>query len=146
MESGVHPEMWTTEPPSSWLEAPHYISVTTLTEIETCPRQWAVKRADYPTLWERRGYPQRVHEGALRGSVVHMALEVGSSPVVVGGKGESRIMGRAAANNLPRTLRPQGPVQSVPFSMPESVPLSMPIDTPWRRAEVHRGAGVGLRV
>ena len=75
MESGVHPEMWTTEPPSSWPEAPHYISVTTLTEIETCPRQWALKRADYPTLWGRRGYPQRVHAGALRGSVVHMALE-----------------------------------------------------------------------
>ena len=75
MEFAVHPEIWTTEAPLSWPEAPQDISVTALTEIEACPRRWALRRADYPTLWGRRGYPPRVHTGALLGSVVHLALE-----------------------------------------------------------------------
>ena len=75
MESAMHPEIATAEPPSSWPEAPEYISIATLVEIETCPRRWALKRASYPTIWEHRGYPPRLHTGALMGTVVHRTLE-----------------------------------------------------------------------
>ena len=34
------------------------------------------------------------------------------------------------------TLPPQGPVRSVPFSMPGSVPLSMPIDSVSSRCSI----------
>ena len=75
MEIAVHPEIRTTELPLSWPDAPQDISVTALTEIEACPRRWALRCADYPALWERRGYPPRVHTGALLGNVVHLALD-----------------------------------------------------------------------
>ena len=75
MELTMHPNIWTAEPPSSWPEVPQDISITALTEIEACPRRWALRHADYPALWERRGYPPSVHTGALLGSVVHLALE-----------------------------------------------------------------------
>ena len=51
------------------------MSVTALKEIEACPRRWALRNADYPTLWGGHGYPPRVHLGALRGRVAHLALE-----------------------------------------------------------------------
>ena len=71
----VHPETWTAEPASCWPRTLRNMSVTALTEIEACPRRWALRRADYPRLWDGRGYPPRVHAGALQGSVVHLALE-----------------------------------------------------------------------
>ena len=71
----VNPDIWTTEQPSRWPEAPKDISVTALTEIEACPRRWSLRHADYPKLWGGHGYPPRVHMGALLGSVAHLALE-----------------------------------------------------------------------
>jgi CRISPR/Cas system-associated exonuclease Cas4 (RecB family) len=51
------------------------MTVSTLAEIETCPRRWALASAEYPDLWAGRGYPPRVHLGSLAGSVVHLVLE-----------------------------------------------------------------------
>lgn len=69
----THPEIWTAERPSRWPEAPRNMSVTAVSEIEACPRRWALRHADYPKLWGGYGYPPRVHMGALLGSITHLA-------------------------------------------------------------------------
>lgn len=51
------------------------MSVTAVSEIEACPRRWALRHADYPKLWGGYGYPPRVHMGALLGAMTHLALE-----------------------------------------------------------------------
>ncbi|WP_437984765.1 PD-(D/E)XK nuclease family protein [Sorangium sp. So ce117] len=50
--------------------------MSTSAEIEECPRRWALGAADYPALWDGRGYPPRLQLTALAGSVVHLALEI----------------------------------------------------------------------
>jgi len=51
------------------------MSFSTLLEVEACPKQWALSSADYPNIWERRGYPNRPFISTLEGTVVHLALE-----------------------------------------------------------------------
>jgi CRISPR/Cas system-associated exonuclease Cas4 (RecB family) len=53
--------------PQSW-------SYSALKEVETCPLRFVLSRADYPDLWDQRGYP-RV-PAAVKGDVVHGALEI----------------------------------------------------------------------
>ena len=55
---------------------PERMSVSTLLQMEECPRQWALQRADYAALWNGRGYPPRPQVRALEGRVVHDALRV----------------------------------------------------------------------
>jgi PD-(D/E)XK nuclease superfamily len=69
------PTVLNSTPPETWPPPPPEMTVTTLTEIEGCPRRWALNGADYPTLWGGRGYPTRPHVSALAGSVVHQVLE-----------------------------------------------------------------------
>lgn len=61
--SGLRPEV-----PALW----NYSSLTTL---EACPRRWILERADYPALWDRRGYPVVPIRAAVFGSVVHLIIE-----------------------------------------------------------------------
>ena len=49
---------------------------SSLKEVETCPLRYALSRADYPDLWERHGYPRLPVPAAIRGDVVHGALEI----------------------------------------------------------------------
>lgn len=56
-------------PPSMW-------SYSSLKEVETCPLRYVLSRADYPDLWERHGYPHLPVPAAIRGDVVHGALEI----------------------------------------------------------------------
>jgi len=51
------------------------MTVTTLSDIEACPRRWGLKWAHYPDLWNQRGYPPRLEMAAIRGSVLHHVLE-----------------------------------------------------------------------
>lgn len=67
---------WTVISPTTWPDAPAEMSVSTYTEIEECPRRWALGAAEYPDLWSGRGYPPRLQVAALAGSVVHLALEI----------------------------------------------------------------------
>lgn len=67
--------LWTTCAPTKWPAAPDEMTVTTLAEIEACPRRWALSAADYAGLWSGRGYPPRLQLSALAGTVVHIALE-----------------------------------------------------------------------
>lgn len=76
MTTPVRPTpLWTTATPTSWPEPPAEMTVSTLAEIESCPRRWALSMAAYPELWNERGYPPRVHLKTLAGSVVHAVLE-----------------------------------------------------------------------
>ncbi len=43
--------------------------------MEACPRRWALKAAQYPEVWEQRGYPRVPQAAALEGIVVHSAIE-----------------------------------------------------------------------
>ena len=56
-------------PPTMW-------SYSSLKEVETCPLRYALSRADYPDLWEQHGYPRLPIPAAIRGDVVHGALEI----------------------------------------------------------------------
>lgn len=61
--SGLQPEI-----PALW-------SHSSLTTLERCPRRWILERADYPELWDRRGYPSVPIRAAVFGSVVHLIIE-----------------------------------------------------------------------
>ena len=76
MERKAKPSLWIADVPAAWPDAPGEMTVTTLREIESCSRRWALSAGHYPDLWNGRGYPPRVQIGALSGTVVHRALEV----------------------------------------------------------------------
>src|SRR4051812_31816068 len=63
------------ELPATWPDAPSEMTVTSLTEMELCPRRWALARAQYPNIWGGHGYPPHVSLSALTGTIVHRALE-----------------------------------------------------------------------
>ena len=65
--------------PVAWPSPPLRFSYSGLHEIETCPRRWALGNAEYPTIWQRHGYPGRVSEAALVGLVTHQAASVVTS-------------------------------------------------------------------
>jgi hypothetical protein len=58
-----------------WPEPPEDMSYSTLQGLESCPRQWALQRAEYPDVWARHGYPPRFSTPAASGRIVHSALE-----------------------------------------------------------------------
>lgn len=76
---------WRSVLPESWPEAPTEMTVSTLVDIEACPRRWALGRATYSGLWSKRGYPRRLHLAAVAGSVIHLALEIVTRELVRAG-------------------------------------------------------------
>ena len=51
------------------------MSFTTLSDLETCPRRWALSTAEYPEIWQGHGYPRPLYRPALEGTVVHLSLQ-----------------------------------------------------------------------
>ncbi len=76
---------WIAASPISWPSEPDDLTFSTLKEIEVCPRRWALSSASYPSLWDNRGYPQKLHLKALAGTVVHAALETVTKELVGAG-------------------------------------------------------------
>lgn len=76
---------WRALRPAAWPEAPTWMSFSTLREVETCPRRWALNSADYPNAWKHRGYPRPPHPAALEGTVVHLSLRRITSALVARG-------------------------------------------------------------
>ena len=60
----------------SWPTPPTLWSFSALEEVALCPRRYALKRASYPDLWDRPGYPERVREASLVGVVVHEGVQI----------------------------------------------------------------------
>lgn len=58
-----------------WPTPPEWMSYSSLHEAELCPRRWALRRATYPEIWDRRGYPDMPSLPALVGDITHNALE-----------------------------------------------------------------------
>lgn len=67
---------WRVLMPTTWPDPPAEMSVSTHAKIDECPRRWALSVAEYPDLWDGRGYPPKLQIAALAGSVVHLALEI----------------------------------------------------------------------
>lgn len=59
----------------AWPDPPTYWSYSSLSEVEACPRRYALRRATYESVWDRSGYPDRVTESAIAGTAVHEAVE-----------------------------------------------------------------------
>ena len=93
--------IWDAKPPAAWPEVPSEMTVTTLLEIESCPRRWALLAAAYPGLWSGRGYPPRVTLATFGGTVVHLALERITKALVEAGCGSVQ---DPAAVQVMRTL------------------------------------------
>lgn len=68
-------DFWRAVAPVAWPPPPTRLSHSTIVEIETCPRRWALAHADYSHLWSGKGYPRRANVAALSGRVAHLALE-----------------------------------------------------------------------
>jgi len=68
--------VWLAASPSAWPTAPEYMSFSTLSELEACPRRWALSAAAYPEVWENQGYPRALHTAAMEGTVAHLALDM----------------------------------------------------------------------
>jgi hypothetical protein len=75
----------TTTGPAIWPMPPEEMTVSTLLQIEACPRSWALSAADYPGLWLGHGYPDRPFLNSLGGTVVHLALRVVTQALIRGG-------------------------------------------------------------
>jgi len=75
MDGGDLVETGVADSDGYWPEEPALMSYASLKEIEECPRRWALRRARYPALWRRSGYPPSVHLAALCGDIVHDTLE-----------------------------------------------------------------------
>lgn len=70
-------------PPAMW-------SYSSLKDVETCPLRYALSRADYPDLWRHHGYPPLPIPAAIRGDVVHGALETIVKALVKAGCSSAR--------------------------------------------------------
>jgi len=58
-----------------WPDPPKWITYSTATQVEACPRQWALQRGDFPDVWDGFGYPPRTSLPILKGRVVHRSVE-----------------------------------------------------------------------
>lgn len=67
---------WRVQTPTAWPDPPAEMSVSTHSDIDECPRRWALGAAEYPDIWSGRGYPPKLQVAALAGGVVHLALEL----------------------------------------------------------------------
>lgn len=59
-----------------WPKSPSKWSYSVLSEVEACPRRWALRNATYPDLEDSRGYPNKPVPAALIGRVIHRSSEV----------------------------------------------------------------------
>jgi hypothetical protein len=73
------------EVPVSWPPPPEEMTVTAYEEINTCPRRWALRTADYPDLWQGQGYPPKLQVHAVKGSAVHLAVETITRKLILAG-------------------------------------------------------------
>ena len=51
-------------------------SASTLNEIEECPKRFALRRANFPEIWSRAGFPNRISAAQVKGIVVHEVVSM----------------------------------------------------------------------
>ena len=89
---------WQVFRPSSWPTALPWMSYSTLSDLETCPRRWALSAAEYPNVWEGSGYPRQPQQAALEGTVVHLSLQ--KITRALGGSGRASLSDENAISTL----------------------------------------------
>jgi len=55
---------------------PIRFSVSTLREIEACPKRWSLSNSSYSSIWNGIGYPRKPNLSALLGRITHQSLGV----------------------------------------------------------------------
>lgn len=68
--------VWQARPPAKWAAEPTWMSISTLMDIEACPRRWSLSNADYSEIWGHRGYPTKPLHAVHAGRIIHNSLEV----------------------------------------------------------------------
>ena len=51
-------------------------SASTLNEVEECPKRFALRRASFPEIWSRAGFPNRISTAQIKGIVVHEVVSM----------------------------------------------------------------------
>ena len=59
----------------TWPSEPTWMSYSSLREIESCPRRWMLRRAHYPGLSDKPGYPELPSLPTFLGNVMHSSIE-----------------------------------------------------------------------
>lgn len=66
--------MWKTSVNKELSNPPSKLSFSALLEIEKCPRQWVLARANYPEIWGYKGFPPHINLSSINGQAIHRAL------------------------------------------------------------------------
>ena len=66
---------WHVIPPAVWPEPPPLMSYSTLSDLEACPRRWALSAAEYPRVWDECGYPRPLQQAQVEGTIIHLSLQ-----------------------------------------------------------------------
>lgn len=67
--------LWFVKLPEKFATQPKKMSASTLHEIESCPRKYVLRRADYSRMWKGYGYPPKPTLKTLEGIIVHRSIE-----------------------------------------------------------------------
>ena len=51
-------------------------SASTLSEVEECPKRFALRRTNFPGIWSRSGFPNRISTAQIKGIVVHEVVSM----------------------------------------------------------------------
>ena len=54
---------------------PEEMSVSSLLEIENCPRCWVLSHAHFPQIWKHTGFPPHLHMASIVGQIIHRSLQ-----------------------------------------------------------------------
>jgi len=71
--------------PGAWPSPPSTWSFSVLREVESCPRRWALRASEYPTVWDGTGYPPLLSVKALEGQVIHETVKKIAAALSEGG-------------------------------------------------------------
>lgn len=85
MSASRSTDVWHISLPAKWPSEPPWMSFSTLSDLEACPRRWALSMAHYPEIWGQRGYPRVPQPATIEGTIVHLALQTITSALVEGG-------------------------------------------------------------
>ncbi len=61
--------------PTEWSSVPRWMSYSVLSELEACPRRWALGSAKYANIGGEYGYPPAWNHSVIEGRVVHLSLQ-----------------------------------------------------------------------
>ena len=102
MPSTRESNLWSIARRTAWPKAPSWMSFSTLSELETCPRRWALNHANYPNVWDGRGYPQPLRFALLEGRIVSSKPPTHHTKPLVE-RGCKSLFDETAISAMPRT-------------------------------------------